>query len=211
MQAGLLTLVQWLSPAFPTGAFAYSHGLETAVADDRLTTPAQLEAWLTSLLQHGTGWQDAVLLAQGLDHETDLDHLETTSRALQSSAERLTETLDQGTAFANTLTQITGTIHPPRTLLVALAHAARPLNLSKAQVISLYLHAFASNLTSMAVRSVPLGQSQGQALLASLHPTIEAIAQRATTTTLQDLASSSFASDIAAMQHETLQPRLYRS
>ena len=32
-QSELLRLLAWLSPAFPTGAYAYSHGLEQAVED----------------------------------------------------------------------------------------------------------------------------------------------------------------------------------
>jgi len=28
----MLRLAQWLSPAYPLGGFAYSHGLETAIA-----------------------------------------------------------------------------------------------------------------------------------------------------------------------------------
>ncbi|MFJ5487946.1 hypothetical protein ACIKTA_10135 [Hansschlegelia beijingensis] len=44
--AALLPLLVWLSPAFPVGGYAYSHGLEQAVEDGDVTDPASLEAWL---------------------------------------------------------------------------------------------------------------------------------------------------------------------
>ena len=210
MHPGLLTLVQWLSPAFPTGAFAYSHGLETAIADGRLPDAAAVQDWLAEILRHGSGWQDAVLLACGL-RGGKLDDLSDLARALASSAERFGETMDQGTAFARTVAHLTGRPLPPRPLPLAVAEAATPLALPVAEVVALYLHAFASNIVTIAVRAVPLGQSQGQAVLTALHPLIGHLANRATTATPDDLASSAFAADLTAMAHETLQPRLFRT
>jgi urease accessory protein len=211
MTPGLLTLVQWLSPAFPTGAFACSHGLETAIAAGRLATPAQVQDWLETLIAHGSGWQDAVLLAQGLGPDADLDALTDTARALAASAERWIETRDQGAAFAATVAHVGGTAQPARPLPLAVAQAARPLDVPPAETLTLYLHAFATNLVTIAVRAVPLGQTQGQAILAALGPLILDTATRAATASLDDLATSAFASDLAAMAHETLQPRLYRT
>ena len=72
----LLSLIQWLSPAFPTGGFAYSHGLEVVIADGRLRTAADLRLWLTDILRLGAGRQDAILLAHalrgGADHANTL-------------------------------------------------------------------------------------------------------------------------------------------
>jgi urease accessory protein len=211
MTPGLLTLVQWLSPAFPTGAFACSHGLEVAIADGRLATPAQVQGWLETLIAHGSGWQDAVLLAQGLAPDADLAALTDTARALAASAERWTESRDQGAAFAATVAHVTGQAQPARPLPLAVAQAARPLDVPLAETLTLYLHAFATNLVTIAVRAVPLGQSQGQTILANLAPLIRATATRAAAASLDDLATSAFASDLAAMAHETLQPRLYRT
>ena len=204
MTPGLLTLVQWLSPAFPTGAFACSHGMETAIADGRLTTPSQVQGWLETLIAQGSGWQDAVLLAQGLNPDADLDALTDTARALAASAERWIETRDQGAAFAATVAPVTGTPQPPRPLPLAVAQAARGLDVPAAEALTLFLHAFATNLVTIAVRAVPLGQSQGQAILAALATVIRATATRAATAGLDDLATSAFASDLAAMAHETL-------
>jgi urease accessory protein len=78
-------------------------------------------------------------------------------------------------------------------------------------VIALYLHAFASNLIQTMVRFVPLGQTEGQATLTSLHPLIQHLAQTLSTATTDDLASSTFGAEMAAMRHETLQPRIFKT
>ena len=207
----LLSLVQWLSPAFPTGGFAYSHGLEQAVVDATLTNAASLQNWLTDILTHGTGRQDAILLACALRRDADLDALSDLALALYSSTERHLETLAQGTALAQTVARLTGRSLPPRPLPVALGEAVFPLNLPPSQVIALYLHAFASNLIQCMVRFVPLGQTDGQATLTALHPLITRLADTLSTATTDDLASATFGAEIAAMRHETLQPRIFKT
>ncbi|MCU0856004.1 MAG: urease accessory protein UreF, partial [Rhodobacteraceae bacterium] len=97
--ADLLTLVQWLSPAFPVGGFAYSHGLEWAISEGQVTDAATLQDWLSDILTHGSGRTDAVLLTRAMDPEADLALIAATARALAASKERWTETHDQGRAF----------------------------------------------------------------------------------------------------------------
>lgn len=211
--AALLTLTQWLSPAFPTGAFAYSHGLERVVAEGKVTDAATLQAWLEGILRHGAGWQDAVLLAVGLRDGADLDALDALARALAPSAERLRETLDQGQAFARTVGTLTGQTLPPRPLPVALAEAVgrAALALPPALVIALYLQAFTGNLTTIAVRHVPLGQTEGQSVLARLAPLLTALAARAAGATLDDLGGAALAAELAAFEHETQDIRIFRT
>ncbi|MFN4129550.1 MAG: urease accessory protein UreF [Paracoccaceae bacterium] len=211
MTHALLTLVQWLSPAFPTGGFAYSHGLEAAISSGQVADAAALRQWLAEVLAFGAGRQDAILLVQALRDGADHDALDALARALQPSTERLTETLDQGTAFARTVAGLTGRALPARCLPVAVGEAAAPLALPETQVAALYLHAFASNLTSVAMRFMPLGQAQGQGVLAALHPLIGALAQQTPTLTLDDLGASAFGADLSAMAHETMDVRIYRT
>lgn len=207
----LLSLVQWLSPAFPTGGYAYSHGLEQAVVDGTLTDAARLRDWLADILTHGSARQDAVLLACALRPDADYDALGDLATALTSGAERAHETLAQGAALAQTVAALTGRALNPRPLPVALGQAAAPLNLPAPQVIALYLHAFVSNLIQTMVRFVPLGQTEGQKALTALHPLIESLAQTLATATPDDLATSTFGADMAAMRHETLQPRIFKT
>ena len=59
----LFRLLTWASPAFPTGAFSYSHGLEFAVEERLVKNAAQLQDWVGWILRHGALYADAVLLA----------------------------------------------------------------------------------------------------------------------------------------------------
>ncbi len=99
----------------------------------------------------------------------------------------------------------------PAPLPVALGQAAAPLGLPVWQVIALALQGFASNLVSVATRAVPLGQTRAQGVLAALAPLIETLAEAAETATEDDLSNAAFAADLAAMQHETLDVRLWKT
>jgi urease accessory protein len=209
--ADLLTLVQWLSPAFPVGGFAYSHGLEWAISEGQVRDAATLRDWLSDILSHGSGRADAVLLTRAMDPEADLAHIAATARALAASKERWTETHDQGRAFTEAVNALTGNDFPPAALPVAVGRAARALTLPPERVAALYLHAFASNLVSAAVRFVPLGQTDGQRTLAALHPLIERTAVEAAATPLDAIASSVPGADLAAMHHETQTVRIFRT
>jgi urease accessory protein len=203
----LLTLAQWLSPAFPVGAFAYSHGIETAIRDGAVTDVISLELWLSDVLAQGSGRADAVLLAAAHRGEAVND----LARAFAASAERLRESERQGAAFAGTVRAVWGLDLPDLLHPVAVGRASALKGLDAETTAALYLQSFASNLVSAAVRLVPLGQTDGQRVLAALSPLCEAVAAEAMTADPEDLWSNAWGSDIAAMRHETMEPRLFQS
>ena len=101
-------LLLWLSPAFPVGAFAFSHGLEQATARGWLNDANALQAWLRDLVQHGSLHNDLVLLAEAWRRTTNADwtalrDVNELALALQPSAERHLETRTQGNAFMATI------------------------------------------------------------------------------------------------------------
>ena len=209
MRTDLLTLVQWLSPAFPTGGYAYSHGLETVIYGGERSA-AGIAAWIEGVLRHGAGQADAVLLActlRGQDPAT----LDTVARAMAGTKERLIETVDQGTAFARTVTALTGRSLPPRALPVAVGEAAAALDLPADDVVAVYLHAFVANLVACATRFAPLGQTEGQAMLAGLHPVIHAVAAAAATSEVEAIGTAAFAAELAAMRHEEQDVRIFKT
>ena len=77
--------------------------------------------------------------------------------------------------------------------------------------LNAYLHAVTANLISAGVRLIPLGQTEGQRVLAALEPVAAATAQRALATSLDDVGGAAFRADIASMQHETQYTRLFRT
>jgi len=210
MTDAALTLMQWLSPAFPVGAFAYSHGVEQAITDASVHDAHSLQDWIAALVNHGSGRADAIMLAAAYRADDPL-HTDKTARAFAASAERLKETDLQGAAFCDTARAVWGLHIRALTYPVAVGTAARAMSIPLERTLPLYLHAFASNLVSATQRALPLGQTDGQKVLAQLAPTLHAVAQQAETSTLDDLSSTTFASDIAAMRHETLAPRIFRS
>lgn len=207
--AARLTLARWLSPAFPLGSFAYSHGLETAMADGRVVTAAQVGDWVSDVLRFGSGWVDAVLLASALRADADHAALTDTARAMAASRERCQETSDQGAAFVRTVNAVAGQTAPAAPLPVAVGRAARGLGLPPDEVVALYLNAFVTALVQAAVRFIPLGQTEGQAVLARLAPDIAAVAGRAVAADIENVVSAGFGADLSAMEHETLQPRIF--
>jgi urease accessory protein len=209
MRIDLLTLVQWLSPAFPTGGYAYSHGLEAVIAEGERSA-AGIGRWIDGVLRFGTGQADAVLLASVL-RGGDPAELDAMARAMAGSRERLAETLEQGAAFARTVAALTGRDLPPRALPVAVGEAALALDLPVDEVVSVYLHAFAANLVACATRFAPLGQTEGQAMLAALHPVIGDLAGWAATAVPDDIGTAALGADLAAMRHETMDVRIFKT
>jgi urease accessory protein len=208
----LLRLLAWLSPAFPTGAYAYSHGVEWAVECGDIADGDTLRVWLGDVLIHGSGHNDAILLRHA--HRAGSDHaaLNDLAVAIAPSRERRAETLDQGTAFV----AAAAAWHPPAlpervAYPVAVGALAGRHGLDEDITAAAYLQAFAANLISAAVRLVPLGQSTGLRVLAALEPTILRAAEDSRAATLDDLGGCAFRSDLAAMRHETQYTRLFRS
>src|SRR5271166_5925512 len=100
----LMPLMLWLSPAFPVGAFAYSHGLEWAVEAGDIHDARSLGGWLVDLLTFGAPRADAILFAAAFRaaEAGDWEALVETNDlavALSASAERRLETTAQGAAF----------------------------------------------------------------------------------------------------------------
>lgn len=205
-----LRLAQYLSPAFPVGGFAWSQGLEWAM-DQGVVTRATLPQWLADWLEHGSGWTDAVLAALSLRPGADHAGLNDLARATCMSSQRLTETIEQGTAFAANVTALTGASHVPAALPVVFARACAEFPLPAPEMFAAFLQAQAAALISAAVRFLPLGPVEGQAMLAGLQPAILAMALRAASASEADLASATWGADIAAMSHETMRVRIFRS
>lgn len=213
----LLRLMSWLSPVFPTGGFAYSTGLEQAVADRTVHNRTELHRWIAAGLAHGPLWTDAVLLTQAHSNVEDasaIADLAALARALPLSAERHAETIDQGTAFIDAASHwLDPSVLPAREtpLPVAVGAAARASSIDLIDTLAAYLNTFATNQLQCAIRLSVTGQSGAAKTLAALEPVIADTAQRVATATRDDLGSCGFGIDIASMNHETLQPRLFLS
>ena len=208
----LLKLQTWLSPAFPVGAFSYSHGLEWAVEAALVTDRASLVGWIEALLTHGTGRVDAMLFAAAWRADgAALHQLAELAAAFRGTRELALETAQQGEAFARSVGVGWGAAPPAAAYPVAVGGAARAHGVSLETALPLFVQAFAANLVSAGVRLVPLGQSDGLRALAALEDAVRAAAQDALTAPLDDLGAASPMLDWCSMKHETQYTRLFRS
>lgn len=209
-------LMTWMSPAYPVGAFSYSHGIEFAVEAGLTTDRATLCDWIEDCLRHGAGRSDAIIAAHAWRAEDGATRAELAelAAALQPSRERLLESEAQGAAFqlvTDAVWPAEGMDAKPLPYPVAVGAAARAHDVPLGDMLQAYLWAFAANLVSAGVRLVPLGQTDGQRIQAALMPIILDVAQDAATASLGDIGGCAFRVDIAAMRHETQHVRLFRS
>lgn len=224
-ERALYQLLAWNSPAYPTGAFSYSHGLEWAVEEGSVKNVGQLVEFVEAVLSRGGGWVDAVLFAHAWRTATldarALDEVSELAAAFRGTAETALESQQQGAAFLQITRQAWP--HPliesfaerqaghvvAHSVVVGLTCAVHDIELGPS--LNAYLHAVAANLISAGVRLIPLGQTHGQLAVAALLQVIEGIAERAMRTDLQDLGTAAPGLERCSALHETQYTRLFRS
>lgn len=214
----LLRLMAWLSPAFPIGGFAWSGGLERAVADGLVKNASGLEDWLSTLMRHGALWNDAVLFSEAWRRSGDTEALSDTAElglAMAGSAERFAETSSLGRAFVAAASAWPNPVLErlpadlPFPVAVGAVAAAHGVSVDKA--LAAFLHAAVSQAVSAGIRLGCCGQAEGVRILAALEEPVAQLAERAPELTLDDLGGATIQAEIASLRHETQHSRLFRS
>ena len=223
----LLRLLQLASPALPVGAYTYSQGLEWAVESRLVRTEAEAAAWIGELLEWSLARFEAPLLARQLvawsqGDDAEVARLNDDFLASRETAELRAETVQMGWSLVRLLAELDAFAALPgwRGRLLAIEAPCFPTVWSAAaaawqvpsdQALAAYLWAWAENQVMAAVKAVPLGQSAGQRLLATLGERIPALAQGALA--LPEAAWSNYTPGlaIASCRHETQYTRLFRS
>lgn len=215
----------WLSPAFPVGAFAYSHGLEWACEAGDIRDAATLTGWLRDLLEHGSLRNDAILCAcafraAACGNDAALAETAEYALALAGSAERRLETVTQGNAFViaaraawpcAALDRLKDKVPSDVAYPVALGTAAAGHGLPLSATLEAFGLGIVANLISAAVRLGAIGQTDGQRVTAALLPASTLLAREAEGAGLDAIGGCAFRSDIASLRHETQYSRLFRS
>lgn len=216
-----LRLQSWLSPAFPVGAYSYSHGIEAAIEADLVRDAATLEDWIGGLLRFGTGRSDAILLSEAsrlaaADDKAGLAELSQFALALIPTSELRLEATAQGAAFLKTVAAAWPDVRvlslppaPPLAIAYGTVTAASGIALDLAG--PLFLQAFVHNVVSAAVRAVPLGQTDGQRVIAGLEELVERVWEESRGCGVEDIGTASLMAEWSSLQHEAMDGRLFRS
>jgi urease accessory protein len=223
---GAARLLTWLSPAFPVGAFSYSHGLEYAVEAGLVNDRATLIAWTEGIVRYGAGRLDGMLLlaAHRAATRSDTDGLKDVAElasAMRGGAELALESTAQGAAFLKAIgagwphlvasPALRALAQSSLSYPVAVGATAAVAGIAEAPALQAYLTAFCGNLVSAALRLAPIGQSDGVAALAALEPTVSHQVERLRAAPFETLGTASLTVDWCSMKHETQETRLFRS
>ncbi len=221
--AALYRLMTWLSPSYPVGAYAFSHGLENAVERDYVQDRDTALDWIRDLVLHGNGRADLVFLKEAWDARGDTKALKDLARyavAFQTTSELRTESVAQGRAFAEVsrnawqtgeMDEVLEAVADAPAYPVVVGAVAAAHEVARESTMLAFAHAFAANLVSAAVRLVPLGQTDGQRMTAALEEDVTAAVSDACALTRYTVSNATIYSDICSMNHETQYTRLFRS
>jgi urease accessory protein len=222
-------LAALFSPAFPIGAFSYSHGIEAAIASGDVDDATTAHDWIETILIGGSGRNDAILMANAYNavklhaakdgqlaggRNAEIEAINELAFALSSGAERAQESRELGVNFTRMTEQVYQldiSRSTPLAYPVAAGLVVRYLGCDLTLGLTFFLQSFIANLISVVVRAVPLGQSDGQIILARLMPAVAALADEASTTPLDDVGGYATLADHASILHETLETRIYRT
>ena len=220
--ARLLRLLQLVSPSLPVGGFTYSQGIEWAVESGWVRDLGDLEDWLCDLLRGSLAQVDLplVLRLQAAAQTRDLVSFARWIDALLASretAELRAEESNRGRALADLLMawglEDAGAWRPQlaRSQAAGFAFAAAGWGIEPRVAATGYAWSWLEGLVLAAVKTVPLGQTQGQQALLRLASQIPPVLDQALALDDDALGACSPALAIASSRHETQYTRLFRS
>ena len=218
----------WLSPAFPNGAYSYSHGLEWAVETGQIDDRGSLVDWLEADLCYGSGRNEAIFFSEAFRYAVDDDYTKLClvaelAAAFRGTSEFALKSSQQGAACLATLRLV----WPDRVLdLLSEIHCDRQVQPVSAVVLGArsakegipataalpaFLQSYVANLVTAGVRLIPLGQTDGQRAIAELERAVLFASAQNVEATINDLGSAACMVDFASIAHETQYTRLFRS
>ncbi len=214
----LQRLLAWASPSFPIGGFAYSAGLETAIARGTVRDASASRRWIADSIGHGSAHNEAILAAEACRTSQDRQRVAELSElclALTPALHRHAESIAMGNAFAAAVSawpgELTRLLPSPCAYPVAFGAVAGACGIGIETALIAYLTAYTQAQISVAIRLIPIGQTQGLGILVALEHLIEVEVRSLSSLTIDDLGSAGITADIAAMNHETLETKIFRS
>jgi urease accessory protein len=221
----LARLLQLASPALPVGAYSYSQGLEAAVDAGLVRDAASAQTWISDVLELSLASMEAPVLLRLMRawSQADLagvDHWNAYFLASRETAELRAETVQMGYSLTRLLSEIDEQdvssfvqlqrISEPA-FPAAYACAAAHWQIESSSALIAYLWSWIENQVMAAIKTVPLGQTDGQKILLALGARLDDIAQAAAARNDQELGNFAPGLALLSSQHETQYSRLFRS
>ena len=222
--SGLIQLIWLASPALPVGGFSYSEGLEAAVDRAGITTEGMAADWLDDQLHLSLARGELAVIAQAIpawrkDQLARIRQLNDWVLQTRETSEMRAQTEQMGRSLLAWLgnhdganaSYIQACAKLPPTYPIAFALAASQTAAGVGDCLLAYAFGWAENMVQAALKSVPLGQSSGQRILARLSQRIPAAVELATGLSDDERQAFSPMLAILSSQHETQYSRLFRS
>ncbi len=223
----LLNGFRFIDSFFPSGGYAYSSGLEAAVQGGAVRDSAQLARYVEDLLRGGIGRREAVAVA--VAHKASMTGKFQPALTIDSGLEAMKMGRESRLASRQMGRQIIKVsaeqIHDNRLLRdfrtaieegrtpghfpVSIGMTLAACGWSRQDTVAAYLYQTAQGFVSAAMKLLPVGQQEGQQLLAQWGPLIADFSR--TAKPQAGLVSWSPVQDIYAMRHARLESRLFRS
>lgn len=221
MTTALLPLLHLCDSLFPIGAFSHSDGLESVTSSGQLRTGSDLSAWLAVVIGQSLRHLEAPAVARAWQAARDgrigaLRSLDEELYALRPSAAGREATRAMGARLLSTWMRIRPETDaalsklPGCTLPVAFGAVCAVSNVARQDAVAGYAYTRLSTAVSSALRLMVLGQHEGHRVLSDALRTVTEMA----TAAIDDdrpLAAFTPVQDIAAMRHQYLHSRLFRS
>ena len=219
----LLCILQLASPALPVGAYSYSEGLETLIDTGTIENEQSLKHWLKQELHYGAIRLEAAVMVRAynsakLGDTEALSYWNNWLSAARETEELRSSSWQMGRSLIRLLLELqpqvtfmANAVGLPCNYAITFGIAAAHWQIDLSSAILGYLHSWTTNLITVGIKLIPLGQTAGQKLLLELHVNLSSATQEILTLEDNDLSSCGWGLSLASMAHETQYTRLFRS
>lgn len=218
-------LLRLASPQLPIGGYSYSQGLEMAIENGRVSSPATASRWISDQLLLNLARFEAPLLLAHCRAAADedwsaLQQFCDEHRASRETRELHQESRQMGYSLQQLLMGLPELDEPARLFLTQQAEphlalgwalAARAWGISASDALAAWLWSWLENQLAVLMKTLPLGQQAAQRMTSELSPALQQAQQHASNLDLSRLGSAAFGLSLASMAHERQYSRLFRS
>lgn len=227
-KTALITLFQLVDSIFPSGAYAYSFGLETFVQEEKITDRKGFECFLKAYLYGLVVRSDGLVVKLSWEAaiKSELESLLALDQ--RSEAMKLVhEFREASRQMGRQLLKVANKIHPTPLLekfatelensrtaghhAVVFGMICSCLGIARIDAVLAYLYTIISGLLGAALRLIPLGEIEGQHSITAIKGALVKIAEEILPLGLDDMYTFAPELEIMGMRHESLYSRLFRS